>query len=58
LPYAFSLSKEVGIPKGGVKAKVLVQNTFWQKMFNQEEFLDVEGPLGSHSIRKFGATLV
>jgi hypothetical protein len=35
-----------------------VQNIFGQKMFNWEEFLDDEGPLGSHSIRKFGATHV
>jgi len=36
----------------------MVQNIFGHKMFNREEFIDDEGPLGSHSIRKFGATHV
>jgi hypothetical protein len=51
-------SNNVDIPTGGVKAKDVVQNVFGQKVFNQEEFLDNEGPLGSHNIRKFGATHV
>jgi hypothetical protein len=57
-PYVFSFSNDVGIPTGGVKAKDAVQNVFGQKVFNREEFVDDEGPLGSHSIRKFGATHV
>jgi hypothetical protein len=35
-----------------------VQNIFEQKMFNFEEFLDDEGPLGSQSIQKIGETHV
>jgi hypothetical protein len=57
-PYVFSFSNDVDIPSGGVKTKDVVQNVFGQKVFNREEFLDDEGPLGSHSIRKFGATHV
>jgi hypothetical protein len=56
LLYFFSFSNNVDIPTGGVKAKDVVQNVFGQKLFNLEEFLDDEGPLGSHSIQKFGIT--
>jgi hypothetical protein len=48
--YVFSFSNNIDIPTGGNKAKDVVQNVFGQKVFNQEEFLNNEGPLGSHSI--------
>jgi hypothetical protein len=46
--YVFSFSN--GIPLGGVNAKDIVKNICQQKMFNREEFVDDEGPLGSHII--------
>ena len=49
-------SNGISIPFGGIKAKDMMQNIFGQKMFNQEEHIDDEGPLGNHGIQKNDTT--
>ena len=69
-PYLFSISTEdFTIPTGGEKSKDLVQRTLRDSVFNTQEFNAPQigsnslrrgavsgGPLGSHSVRKFGST--
>ena len=56
-PYVFAFSEDITVPKGGQKAKDIAQVIFGQKVFPGPQFVDNEnGPLGSHSIRKYAAT--
>jgi hypothetical protein len=55
-PFVFSFSDNVEIPSGGKKSKETVQGIFGQDMFKRPEFIDDEGPLGTHSIRKYAST--
>jgi hypothetical protein len=56
-PYVFAFSEDITVPKGGQKAKDIAQVIFGQKVFPGPQFVDDEnGPLGSHSIRKYAAT--
>ena len=60
LPYLFNFSDDVSIPKGGQKSKETAQ-TIFNKVFKMEVFggkaADGTDSSGSHSIRKFAATL-
>ena len=55
-PYLFVFSDDVTIPEGGKKSKNNVQKFFVEEIFNRPDFAD-PGLLGSHSFRKFAATL-
>jgi hypothetical protein len=55
-PYVFGFSDDYTVPKGGLKAKASVTAIFSNEVFNQPEFQTPQGPLGSHSVRKFGST--
>jgi len=57
-PYLFCFSPNIEIPKGRRKAKDGVERVFAKKIFCNPQFQNNElGPLGSHSIRKFAATV-
>ncbi len=59
LPYLFSFSDDVSIPKGGQKSKETAKAMF-NRVFKMDVFggkaADGTDSLGSHSIRKFAAT--
>lgn len=55
-PYIFGLNEDVEVPKGGDKIKDAVSDIFAKDVFNQPEFLTDDGPLGTHSFRKFAST--
>jgi hypothetical protein len=59
LPYLFSFSDDVTVPRGRLKAKCIAQTIFGQKVFKMEQFgntADSGSLLGCHSIRKYAAT--
>lgn len=56
-PYIFSFSEDITRPGGGVKANSAVSRVM-REVFSANEFDFAEGPLGTHSIRKFAATYV
>lgn len=56
-PYMFDFSGDYNVPKGGDKSKQLARDRL-KDMFNGVDFTpECSGKLGSHSIRKFAATL-
>jgi hypothetical protein len=61
-PYLFAFSPDCSVPRGGQRAKDMVQTIYRQRVFMRPEFLLLDedtgrvGPLGSHSIRKFSST--
>lgn len=56
LPYVFALKQDARVPQGGVKAKKKVQELMRELFKNHDNFSDENGPLGTHSIRKFAST--
>jgi hypothetical protein len=55
-PFVFSFSDDVETPSSGKKSKETVQGIFGQDMFKRPKFIDNQGPLGTHSIRKYAST--
>ena len=55
-PYVFAFSSDFRIPNGGDKSNSWVQQQL-NKLYNGQEFVaEKDGPLGSHSTRKFAST--
>jgi hypothetical protein len=55
-PYIFGLNEDVRVPQGGDKIKDAVSDTFAKQVFNRNEVVTDDGPLGTHSFRKFAST--
>jgi hypothetical protein len=55
-PYIFGLNEDVRVPQGGDKIKDAVSDTFAKQVFNRTEVVTDDGPLGTHSFRKFAST--
>jgi len=54
-PYVFDVNGDFRVPEGGMKANDWVQ-TKLRDLYNGNEFVpELDGPLGSHSIRKYGS---
>ena len=56
MPYIFGLNEDVQVPQGGDKIKDAISDIFTKEVFNQPEFVTDDGPLGTHSFRKFAST--
>jgi hypothetical protein len=55
-PYVFDFSNDFSVPFGGEKAKSVVQ-LMLHNLYDSDEFIYTQdGPLGSHSIGKYGST--
>jgi hypothetical protein len=55
-PYIFGLNQDVRVPQGGDKIKDAVSDTFAKQVFDRPEVVTDDGPLGTHSFRKFAST--
>ena len=55
-PYVFAFSDDHSIPAGAIKAKNLVMKELRELFRGDDFFQDVDGLLGSHSVRKFGSS--
>ena len=56
-PFVFDFSGDFTVPSGGDKTNDFVANTLRDKVYNSDQFIaDRDGPLGSHSNRKWSAT--
>jgi hypothetical protein len=54
-PYVFGLSRNMEIPAGGMKSKGWAQDQC-REYFKDAPFDNEKGPLGTHSLRKYGST--
>jgi regulator of replication initiation timing len=55
-PFVFGMSDDFRVPEGGEKVAKKIQEIFLKEIFCRPEFSTVEGPLGSHSLRKQPST--
>jgi regulator of replication initiation timing len=55
-PFDFGMSDDFRVPEGGEKVAKKIQEIFLKEIFCRPEFSTVEGPLGSHSLRKQPST--